>query len=98
MNGLLLARIVLSALIGVALLQVSAAVAPETAADAADARQVSGQVLTSTGTPSVRLEFDAAFKYVGHQSFTLYGVAQADQYFFVDADSEGRVKRFYWVQ
>ena len=48
--------------------------------------------------PAVRLTFDKAFKYVGGQSFILYDVASAEQHFFVDADAQGRVKRFYWVQ
>ena len=61
-------------------------------------RTVSGQVLTSKDTPAVRLEFDKAFKYVGAQSFVLYGVANAEQHFFVDADKDGRMKRFFWVQ
>ena len=61
-------------------------------------RTVSGQVLTSKDTPAVRLEFDKAFKYIGAQSFVLYGVANAEQHFFVDADKDGRMKRFFWVQ
>jgi hypothetical protein len=62
------------------------------------ARRVEGQVLTSTETPAVRLEFDKGFKYVGGHSFILYDVAHAEQHFFVDADEEGRVQRMYWVQ
>lgn len=61
-------------------------------------RTVTGQVLTSKETPAVRLEFDKAFKYIGSQSFVLYDVANAEQYFFVDADKDGRMKRFFWVQ
>src|SRR5215510_4280105 len=61
-------------------------------------RTVSGQVLTSKDTPSVRLEFDKAFKYAGNQSFVLYDVANAEQHFFVDADRDGRIKRFFWIQ
>jgi hypothetical protein len=61
-------------------------------------RTVSGQVLKSKVTPAVRLEFDKAFKYVGSQSFVLYDVANAEQHFFVDADKDGRIKRFYWIQ
>lgn len=61
-------------------------------------RSVKGQVLTSKETPAVRLKFDKQFKYVGSQSFILYDVARAEQHFFVDADKQGRIKRFYWVQ
>ena len=62
------------------------------------ARSVKGQVLTSADTPAIRLEFDKGFKYVGSQSFILYDVASAEQHFFVDAEDQGLVKRFYWVQ
>ena len=61
-------------------------------------RTVKGQVLTSTETPAVKLEFDKAFKYAGGHDFILYEVARAEQHFFVDADKEGRIKRVYWVQ
>lgn len=61
-------------------------------------RSVKGQVLTSPAVPAVKLEFDKAFKYAGSQSFVLYDVANAEQHFFVDADDQGRIKRFYWVQ
>lgn len=61
-------------------------------------RKVEGQVLTSAEMPAVRVEFDRAFKYVGGHSFILYDVARAEQHFFVDADAEGRIRRFYWVQ
>lgn len=68
------------------------------AQDAPITRTVSGQVLTSKDTPAVKLEFDKAFKYIGAQSFVLYEVANAEQHFFVEADKENRIKRFYWVQ
>ena len=61
-------------------------------------RPVSGQVLTSTTMPAVRIEFDKDFKYVGSQSFVLYDVANAEQHFFAELDKEGRVKRLYWIQ
>ncbi|HWW77345.1 MAG TPA: hypothetical protein VNZ44_18225 [Pyrinomonadaceae bacterium] len=61
-------------------------------------RKVGGQVLTSDDAPPVRIEFDKSFKYVGGQSFILYDVASAEQHFFVDADSGGRIRRLYWVQ
>lgn len=61
-------------------------------------RVVKGQVLTSNALPAVQLEFNKMFKYAGGQSFILYGVANAEQHFFVDADQDGRVKRLYWVQ
>jgi hypothetical protein len=61
-------------------------------------RKVKGQTLTSTKLPAASLKFDKAFKYAGGQSFILYNVANAEQHFFVDADKQGQIKRFYWVQ
>jgi hypothetical protein len=61
-------------------------------------RSVKSQVLSSTEMPAVRLKFGKKFKYVGNHSFVLYDVARAEQHFFVDADKQGLIKRFYWVQ
>ena len=61
-------------------------------------RTVKGQVLTSSDMPAVKIKFDKAFRYIGSQSFVLYDVANAEQHFFVDADKENRIKRFYWIQ
>jgi hypothetical protein len=80
------------ALVSIALAQTNTKTAPPVT------RTVSGQVLKSKNMPAVRLEFDKAFKYAGGHSFVLYGVANAEQHFFVDADKDGRLKRFYWIQ
>jgi len=69
-----------------------------TVAEETQTRRVTGQTLTSTTLPSVRIKFEKAFKYVGTQSFVLYDVANAEQHFFVDADKQGRIKRMYWIQ
>ena len=61
-------------------------------------RTVRGRALISTQLPAILIEFAKPFQYVGGHSFILYGVADAEQHFFVDADKEGRVKRMYWVQ
>ena len=61
-------------------------------------RSVQGQVLTSTEMPAVRLEFDKKFKYAGSQTFILYNVARAEQYFFIETDEKGAIRRLYWVQ
>lgn len=61
-------------------------------------RTVKDRTLTSTEMPAVTLEFGKGFKYAGGHSFILYGVARAEQHFFVDADKDGRVSRMYWVQ
>lgn len=65
---------------------------------AQQARSVKGQVLTSTALPAVQLEFGKEFQYAGSQDFILYGVARAEQHFFVEADAKQNLKRFYWVQ
>jgi hypothetical protein len=72
--------------------------AQSSTATAPQARTVNGRVLTSNEMPAVRLNFSQPFKYVGSQSFILYDVANAEQYFFVDADKHGRIRRMYWVQ
>lgn len=61
-------------------------------------RRVTGRTLVSDATPRVRISFDEKFKYVGAQAFILYDVARAEQHFFVDADKDGQIRRFYWVQ
>lgn len=85
---------------GVCLLNACASLAQPTAppTQPARARTVNGQRLTSTAQPAVQLEFAPAFQYSGTQSFLLYGVAQAEQHFFVAADSARRIQRLYWVQ
>ena len=61
-------------------------------------RIAKGQVLTSPELPKLKLKFDKAFKYAGGHTFILYDVARAEQHFFVDADKDGNVSRFYWIQ
>ena len=85
-------------LIGLACGQSSSKSSVSSAAGVQKPRPVSGQVLTSTTMPPVRIEFDKTFKYVGSQSFVLYDVANAEQHFFAELDREGRVKRLYWIQ
>lgn len=56
------------------------------------------RTLVSTALPAVSIKHGKDLKYIGTQSFTLYDVAHAEQHFFVDADKENRIRRFYWVQ
>jgi hypothetical protein len=75
------------------------AVASQTAPESGPlTRRVEGRTLVSTERPAVRIKFDDDFKYVGGHSFVLYDIANAEQHFFVDADRDGRLRRFYWVQ
>jgi hypothetical protein len=66
--------------------------------EATQLRRVSGRVLTSTVLPPIRIKFDKALKYVGSQRFVLYGRAQVEQHFFVNADKQQRIKRMYMTQ
>jgi hypothetical protein len=61
-------------------------------------RHVEGRTLTSHSQPRAVITFDRAFHYAGSQRFPLYGVADAEQHFFVDADSANQIRRLYWLQ
>jgi len=61
-------------------------------------RVAKGNRLVSDSLPKLKLKFGKDFKYAGGQTFILYDVARAEQHFYVDADSQGRVSRLYWVQ
>ncbi len=61
-------------------------------------RQVQGQVLTSKSDPAVQITFAPQFKYAGGQRFLLYGVAEAEQHFYTQSNTDGKIERFYWVQ
>src|SRR5262249_15456498 len=61
-------------------------------------RTVQDQVLHSRSLPAADLAFDPQFKYAGAQRFELYGVADAEQHFFVDANAGHEIQRLYWVQ
>src|SRR5262245_14999384 len=67
-------------------------------ATAPSLRTVQGQVLISPRDPALRVRVDDAYAFAGTQTFDLYGVARAEQFFFVNADAEGRVGRMYWFQ
>lgn len=51
-------------------------------------RRVKGRILTSDSLPPVRIKFDKSFKFKGSQKFTLYDRAEAEQFYFVDADKQ----------
>ena len=67
-------------------------------ADAPLTRHAHGQVLVSPSDPAIQITFGPRFKYVGSQRFILYGVAEAEQHFFVQAGADGQIERFYWLQ
>lgn len=75
----------------------AAAMLAITSGDATAQRTVEGTTLTSREPPSIRLQFDSAFQYLGSQEFDLYEVGHAEQHFFADAQEE-RIRRLYWIQ
>ncbi len=62
------------------------------------ARTVSGNDLLSDADPAVILRFDPSFRYLGGQKFILYGVADTEQYFFIEPAADGRLQSLYWIQ
>ena len=60
-------------------------------------RTVSGNRITSATLPQAVLEVTAGMTYAGTQQFELYGVAAAEQHFFVELDGS-RIKRLLWIQ
>ena len=60
-------------------------------------RQVTGNTVTSDTLPKVVVRLDPTLTYLGTQSFVLYNVANAEQFFFAELDGK-RVKRYVWIQ
>jgi hypothetical protein len=61
-------------------------------------RRIAGQTLTSKSNPAVELTFEQGYKYVGGQRWDLYGIADAEQHFFVKPGKDNAIERLYWVQ
>ena len=59
---------------------------------------MSGNDLVSDIDPAAILRFDPAYRYLGGQRFVLYGVADAEQHFFVQTNADDQLKSVYWVQ
>lgn len=60
-------------------------------------RTVEGNRITSSALPKGTLEVAPGMVYAGTQQFELYGVANAEQHFFVELDGT-RIKRLLWIQ
>ncbi len=56
-----------------------------------------GNQIVSSELPKAILEAGPGMIYAGTQTFDLYGVANAEQHFFVDLDGS-RIKRLLWIQ
>jgi hypothetical protein len=61
-------------------------------------RSVDGNDLISDRDPDAVLRVDPAFRFLGGQKFVLYGVADTEQYFFIETTPGDEVKSIYWVQ
>ena len=61
-------------------------------------RSVSENRLFSPREPSLSMQFDSSFRYIGGQKFVLYGVADTEQHFFVETTADNKLKSLYWVQ
>jgi hypothetical protein len=60
-------------------------------------RMADGNRIVSSELPNGILEVAPGMLYAGTQRFELYGVADAEQHFFVELDGT-RVKRLLWIQ
>lgn len=72
--------------------------ATATAQTATPERKVLGGVVTSERDPAVRIELPKAAQYVGADRWALYGIADCELHAFVEADTQKKVQRLYWVQ
>lgn len=61
-------------------------------------RSVSGNVLTSTTDPAIRVVVPDDAEYIGSVRWPLYNVTDAEMHVFIEADDYGLVERFYWIQ
>lgn len=61
-------------------------------------RSVQANDLVSPRDPALVLRFDPGFRYLGGQKFVLYGLADAEQHFFVQTTGDDKLKSLYWVQ
>lgn len=61
-------------------------------------RTVQSNRLSSDQLPTIQIEVDASFTYIGGLRFILYEVAHVEQHHFVIADSQRRLQRLLWFQ
>jgi hypothetical protein len=61
-------------------------------------RRVDGNVITSERDPKIRIELPATAHYVGADRWPLYDIADCELHAFVEAGSDKRVHRLYWIQ
>ena len=61
-------------------------------------RSTSGNDLISTYDPAAVLTFGDEYRFLGGQKFILYGVADTEQYFFVETTEDDVLESVYWIQ
>jgi len=61
-------------------------------------RAVHENVIVSGQKPSIRIEIPKEARYLGADSWILYGVADCELHVWIEADSDNVVNRLYWVQ
>lgn len=71
---------------------------PSRAQEIRPERTVEARTLSSRRDPALTVAFGDGFAWAGAHRFVLKNVADAEQHFFVDADTQKNVKRLYWIQ
>jgi hypothetical protein len=67
-------------------------------AQAPERKVENNNVIVSERDPRVRIELPKSVHYVGADRWVLYGIADCELHAFVEADSQRKVERLYWVQ
>lgn len=60
--------------------------------------KVTGQMLTSSRFPQVKLQFTPEFKYVGAQRFQLNEASDVEQHIWMEGANNHQAQRLFWVQ
>jgi len=61
-------------------------------------REAGGNFVISGRNPAVRIELPKSMQYLGADRFVLYGIADCELYVFVEAESQRKIERLYWLQ
>lgn len=61
-------------------------------------RRVEKNVIVSERDPKVRIELPKSVQYAGANRWVLYDIADCELHAFVEADTQKKVERLYWVQ
>src|SRR5580704_3670325 len=61
-------------------------------------RKVEGNTITSTSDPAAKIQLLNSPVYVGADRWILYGFSNCELHAFVQAGTQKKVQRLYWVQ